>query len=605
MRRSKSVTAEVSNLLLKGTVDIALVQEPYNVEGQLRGIGSQNTAISACAPCESAQAAIVLRRESFTIMKLSHLCDTHVICVQVICHLGELYLVSQYFQHAEDIEVSLERLQKILNALRGKKVIIAADVNASSPLWDAKPGLQRRTRKRERGRQLEALIAQHNLVVLNNRDDAPTYASSRGATNIDVTLATTSAARYNISWQVRGKWSTSDHQAIEIKIDRNQETSATPRPGRFLTSRAKWDRFDKTLREALQNGLNTAPGDPGIEDDQAAENMEAAILKACEASMPRKKWYKRVLPGWTKELSLLKKESYRKRQKFQAEKDPDQKTAKRREYLRAAKTYKKAVLKCRREGWRKFVTEQGNLNPWGTPYRAVTDTLRTEQVLSTLRNNEGEFTDSWTESAKVLINALSPDDIPETDTELQSRIREEVKRIPDTNDTAPFTVAELAKTVKRFGNRKSPGVDGIEVPALKRTMCIAPTELLNAMNSCLETGVFPRKWKTGSIRALLKGKDRDQKESGSRDIEGKAVRVAERISTWCDEKKLKLAIRKTEAILVKGTLARLPQVKLEETTVKCKGTMRYLGVIFGKNFGTAEHVRKVCAKACNLEGKIR
>ena len=50
---------------------------------------------------------------------------------------------------------------------------------------------------------------------------------------------------------------------------------------------------------------------------------------------------------------------------------------------------------------------------------------------------------------------------------------------------------------------------------VKATFPVAPETFLFLFNSCLNTGCFPRIWKTGSIRTLLKGPDRDESHASS------------------------------------------------------------------------------------------
>ena len=57
---------------------------------------------------------------------------------------------------------------------------------------------------------------------------------------------------------------------------------------------------------------------------------------------------------------------------------------------------------------------------------------------------------------------------------------------------------------------KAPGIDRVEVEALKAALGPLQAQLRQILNNCLRLGIFPKIWKIGSIRALLKGPDKDE-----------------------------------------------------------------------------------------------
>ena len=58
-------------------------------------------------------------------------------------------------------------------------------------------------------------------------------------------------------------------------------------------------------------------------------------------------------------------------------------------------------------------------------------------------------------------------------------------------------------------NGKARGPDVIEVEVLKTACTQITDQITRLFNSCLELGVFPKAWKEGSLRVLLKGEDKD------------------------------------------------------------------------------------------------
>ena len=389
MQRSRTVTCEVAGRLLSGDTDVVLMQEPYNVRGKLHGIGTKSTVITGCQRGETAQAAIAIRGDTYTVLKMTHLSGTHVTCAQITGKFGSLYLVSQYFQYSDDLETGLQELGRILDELRGQRVVVGADVNAVSPLWDFRTGGGSR-RAARRGDRMEAFIASRGLVVVNRPGNLTTYSSSAGQSNIDVTLATPSAHAMIRAWRVRDDWTTSDHRAIEVKLGPVPGHEPGPdHTGRFVTLRADWERFDAELSDERRVALRDAVIESAEDVEMAAARMERAIVSACHSSMPTKKWRARALPGWTPELTDRKKAVYRCRRAFQAEHDADERAVKRETYLKLAREYRGAVKAARMNSWKDFVTKAGNSEPWGLAYRVALDRVHVETAMSSIRSPQG------------------------------------------------------------------------------------------------------------------------------------------------------------------------------------------------------------------------
>lgn len=122
---------------------------------------------------------------------------------------------------------------------------------------------------------------------------------------------------------------------------------------------------------------------------------------------------------------------------------------------------------------------------------------------------------SLEETAKCLLDAYIAEDRVEDDTLEQIEIREGACSAPSTADAPLITVSELRSAVKTFKNKKSPGLDLIEVSVLKVACRVIPGQIVRLFNGCLQWGVFPSVWKEGSLRVLLKGEDKDEKDPKS------------------------------------------------------------------------------------------
>ena len=73
-----------------------------------------------------------------------------------------------------------------------------------------------------------------------------------------------------------------------------------------------------------------------------------------------------------------------------------------------------------------------------------------------------------------------------------------------------FTEKELVTAVRSMKNQKAPGQDGIPSEILKLVVQAAPSVLLRMYNTCLKTGIFPKRWKRQKLVLIDKGKGEQQ-----------------------------------------------------------------------------------------------
>ena len=92
------------------------------------------------------------------------------------------------------------------------------------------------------------------------------------------------------------------------------------------------------------------------------------------------------------------------------------------------------------------------------------------------------------------------------DTLFPAHLEREYAEIQVMEEYPLFTTLELRAAVKSLGNRKAPGPDGIPLEVIKVIERNYPHLLLDMINACLTTGIFPRRWKLQRLVLLDKGK---------------------------------------------------------------------------------------------------
>jgi len=511
MRRSQVVSGEVRQLAFEKRLDVLLLQEPY-VRRQGRnhifyGLGSSMKV--AAVRSQRPWAAVAISNPNLDMLFISQLSNTHCVCVEVQAPGFSFYVVSCYFQYSDEIEKHLRHLETVCHSLRGKRLLVALDANARSSLW----GPQRTD---ERGAKLADFIRAFGLQVLNDAIQPPTFWTTTGSSYIDVTLASPTMSQFIGEWKVRQEWTSSDHNSVDIRVRVPRATGDErgERTSRFDTRRADWDSFSANLRDLSRSRLEVLGLQSAGDVELIAQELTVVLQKACESSMPRKRRFRKSNPWWTRELTVIKKSVYRLRRSAQGAREEPTYLAVLQKYRSSLREYSKEVKRAKLVSWRKFVTSRGNAEAWGYVYRQQADKLRVEKVLNTLRQGD-RFTNTVEETASYLLDIHVPEDRECDDSAEQRVIRENSRIAPETIDTPLFTELELVRAVRTFKNNKAPGPDLIEVSVLKMACRVIPNQIVKIYNGCLQWGVFPSVWKRGSLRVLLKGGDKDEKDPKS------------------------------------------------------------------------------------------
>lgn len=511
MQRSGKVAGEVRQLVAKKHLDVLLLQEPhvrrdgssYSIAGL--GIRAKVAAVSSQRPW----AAVALCNDLLELTFVSQLSTTHCVCAEVLAPGFSFYVASLYFQFSDEIEEHLRHLEVVFRSLRGKRLLVSVDANARSSLWGPQS-------TDDRGAQLEDLIRSYGIEVANNVAQPPTYWTPEGASYIDVTLASASMLGFVKGWKVRCDWVTSDHRAVDISlgVQRAKAVEQGSAGTRFDIRRADWERYAESLADLSKSRLEGLRLESAEDVQGMACTLTGVITDACTAAMPRKRIFRKSNPWWTQELTNLKKTVHRQRRELQKEQDVPARHQLKLRYRYSLRKYNRVVKRTKLESWRRYVTSNGNSEPWGFVYKLQANKLQVTKVISTLRRGN-DYTMSAEETASSLLEVHVPEDREADDTPAQRVIREGARFAPGTTDAEPFTEADVEYAVRSFKNNKAPGPDLIEVCAIKATCKVIPGQLVRLFNGCLQWGVFPSAWKEGSLRILLKSDDKDEKDPKS------------------------------------------------------------------------------------------
>ncbi len=502
LQKSVVGVQEIRQAVHDNDVDVVCAQEIHAVDGIAMGFGIGGTIVHAPPKDPHLIAALIsVHNSSLKVLNLSQFTNTHCVCVE-LRHSGEsLYLVNVYCQYSEPLESMLHHLDVILSSLPAKRVIILGDFNARSKMWHDRV-------TDTKGLLLEDFVARHGLFIANMPGSLYTY-SHNGESNVDVTLCTGNVLRYIRDWRVRDGWTTCDHRVISLELELDSSTIVP----RHTTSRFNICKADINLLE-----MNVSLNIKRVEEyshslssparvDEAVRMLQNVIEGGCSLSMPlRVRLDKKPVHWWTAELSEGRAETARLRRKYQRARDPSLRARYFHDYQIQRNAYHNKVRCSKQTSFRRFITSDGNDDPYGLVYKYQAGKAGTRRVLSSVKTNGAE-TLTWETTNRALLNTLLPDDC-EDNTE-QARIRDDVLTPPDVEDDEIFEVDEVRKAVQSMKRGKAPGFDNIELVAIQSLWPIIETAVINIFHACLKMGTFPALWKIGKVVVIPKGGDKD------------------------------------------------------------------------------------------------
>jgi len=216
-----------------------------------------------------------------------------------------LLLVCSYM--AKDTEVTREAQRWTeSDNWKSSRVLVAADTNAKSHLWHS-------GREDGRGQELEAFILGQGLAVVNRLSPHFTFEGAQGSSNIDLTLAGHSLAQHITGWRVLGGESVADHNYVRFDLDLgNRFPSASREISKYSLRRMDVillrERAKEELAAAVAAGRLGVPLLDPTTVDTAVAALAEALWGAFQAATPlkRRKAWKKAVPWWTPELSVLK-----------------------------------------------------------------------------------------------------------------------------------------------------------------------------------------------------------------------------------------------------------------------------------------------------------
>lgn len=374
-------------------------------------------------------------------------------------------------------------------------LIVAGDFNSHSAEWGS-------ATEDLRGAMLSGFASALDLQI-HNVGTTPTYTRVNASSVVDVTFARfTRDSHYTVTnWVVLTELnSASDHEYIEFVVATGNAIPPEPNPEVQLG----WSVKRLSVEALRKHWQETDPLDAlptGMSVEERADRLQLLLVKACDASMPRRSPFKRrkAVHWWNENIAELRRATIAARRCYQrAGRRATQvdRAGAFEVYNQLRKDLRLAIRKSQEASWSALCREVEN-DPWGVPYKLVMKRLgRSTPVLEdnvALHIARGLFpslpTVTWDEISAEVQESSELELMRETDSDL-------------------FSVQELLVATDRLPVGKAPGPDNIPNEIIKLAARRFPGIFLDVYNACIATGRFPARWKRACLVLLHKGQNK-------------------------------------------------------------------------------------------------
>jgi hypothetical protein len=131
--------------------------------------------------------------------------------VEVILGTFKFYTANMYLDVTEKLDKDIKLINDILQLANKSGILITMDSNSRSRMWHDKL-------TNGRGKELEEFLISRQLFIMNGKSEMKTFQSSRGSSNIDLTISNSKLLKEVQAWKISKEESCSDHKIIKFCI---------------------------------------------------------------------------------------------------------------------------------------------------------------------------------------------------------------------------------------------------------------------------------------------------------------------------------------------------------------------------------------------------
>ena len=476
----------------KELAKVALVQEPYLFKNKIQGFDRKNLKLFSGKSNCKIRACIIVEKNVDSWL-LSQFSNEDQVAIGLSCGGSVLVMASTYMPYDSAENPPPKILKDLIDFCFQKnyQLVVGADANSHNAAWGS-------TDTNDRGDHLLDYILSTNLQICNV-GEKPTFSNSIRQEVIDITLASIGIERKISDWRVSDKENFSDHNTITFNI----LTDCRGQKDTYRNVRkTDWNLYRTLLEEKIdtldrQGSLDT-------QAESLSEIISASYLDSCRLVTTKKKTKP---PWWNGELTRLKKEAARFRNKYNRNPTEENKIAK-KDSLRK---FTLEMQYAKRKGWKNFCSEMQDLSTNSKISKILK--IDEKKEIGTIRNTfTGELSSTPEEALQFLLNAHFPDQEegqPEPDQ--PGSARETQNQVNLLNETFVDQICEriikkdaLKAAFDSFKPYKAPGLDGIFPVLIQKGYDIIENDLCNIYKKSLKEGRVPTKWTESRVAFIPK-----------------------------------------------------------------------------------------------------
>jgi len=482
--RGGQVMEAVLESAVRRGVDLVLIQEP---RGEKEKDGTWSHPSFTFIRGEEnvlAKCWIAINRTSgcrvTELKELTRGCQNYAQVVEVVPPGGEAIIIANVYDQGDRSEAIRPAQRAVWGEIaRHRRVIIAADMNAHSKMWNPRSTCNRNHIF------WEQLIENENLFVWNTEEATRMGPGAEIHSIIDLTL---SSSNVELNWYLlREEAIGSDHELIAWEMLGNPHPQADTSKETTGWDISSWDpmkeeddeekeKAQERRRRARECYIGMAGQTPILTDDsiqeevvKAAGVLREAMTATLDQHAKKKRWCSRSKPWWNPDLKELRKELGMARRKWRVA-GISRVQAARREFQRA-------IRKAKRDCWNRFLQEADGNKVW-TAARYTSP--RIDKTGQTLIRENGTIAEGHWERKQAILQAHFPQTPPG-------------QYFPADGGKAFEKVdAKLVGSLLRAAaNTSAPGDDRISAGIIKVFWQWDEQRITQLVRACIRLGIHP------------------------------------------------------------------------------------------------------------------
>jgi len=144
--------------------------------------------------------------------------------------------------------------------------------------------------------------------------------------------------------------------------------------------------------------------------------------------------------------------------------------------------------------WRCFANDI-NINAWGKAFKWAKNGSKRPNIPSTMTGINGETTNSWDDTAELILNTFFPAEGDQTGIARKGPLNAYHKEV-DAN--------RVKAAIWRMSPKKAPGPDGLTAQILRKTWPVLGQEITNLFERCIREATFTESWKEAKLVVIPK-----------------------------------------------------------------------------------------------------